>query len=82
MAMTERQRDYLADLAGMKGERLVGTDGWGAARASVEIERLKKQDDVEYPDVGEEIDREIDKRTMAAVEEVSRWGFDSEAGGA
>lgn len=75
MFMTEAQRDYLADLAGKKGERLSDTSDRSASWASTEIERLKLLPDVVFDEIGGDIDHGIEKRKNAIIGEVSKWTF-------
>lgn len=73
--MTENQRNYLADLAGQKGIRLSDTDNWSVAKASEEIERLKKMPDATFDDITEAEAREVDNLVDNALTELSKWGF-------
>ena len=73
--MTENQRDYLADLAGRKGVKLSGTDGWSAAKASQEIERLKAMPDAEFEEVTDEQRKAIDQKQRLILAELNKWGF-------
>lgn len=75
IAMTEGQRDYLADLAGRKGVQLDSTENVSASWASTKIEELKALPDANYPPVSSKqvstISSDIDK----TLQEMKQWTF-------
>lgn len=75
MFMTEGQRDYLADLAGRKGERLRDTSNVSVAWASAEIERLKSLPDTSFANATPQIEVNIEREITKNITEVSKWTF-------
>lgn len=74
-AMTEEQRDYLADLALAKGVRLEDTDRKSAAWASQKISELEAMPDAEFPEISEAEVQKIDLMTEWVRKELKRWTF-------
>lgn len=73
--MTEAQRDYLADLAGRKGVRLQDMDNRSAAWASAKIEELKSIPDKVFDSLSDSLDKNLNKKIIAIINEVSKWTF-------
>lgn len=73
--MTEAQRDYLADLANIKGVRLENTDNVSASWASKTIDELKAMPDVVFDEVTPEFTQNIKETIESIRKELAKWTF-------
>ena len=73
--MTEGQRDYLADLALKKGERVDASIPRSPAWASAEIERLKLLPDAEFSEISDNENKKIANEIIKIEKSIDSWGF-------
>lgn len=74
--MTGRTRDYLSDLALLKGVSFPGGQEMTQAQASETIEELKLMPDAVFPPISETQLSSIDKGIAKIIRELNKWTFE------